>query len=122
MKWTPGVVTRKTIWSEGLFTLAIEAPEVSPFEPGQFLQLGVELDEGELVAGQVFFGKDGVGRAFGHAHRAVDALIGVDDEEVRPFAEGIDRAHVDAVGVLAADAGFGDDVGHGLELAPAGVA
>ena len=48
MKWTPGVVTRKTVWSEGLFTLAIEAPEVSPFEPGQFLQLGVELEDGHV--------------------------------------------------------------------------
>lgn len=48
MKWTPGVIAEKTVWSEGLFTLSVEAPEVSHFEPGQFLQLGIELPEGHI--------------------------------------------------------------------------
>src|SRR4030095_10504041 len=48
------------------------------------------------------------------------ALVGVDGQEVRAFTEAIDRADVDAVGVLAADAGFEDDVGHdkGVRSAP----
>jgi hypothetical protein len=50
--------------------------------------------------------------ALGDAHRAVDALVGLDDQHVRPLAEAIDRADVDAVGVLALDAGFNDDVSH----------
>ncbi len=48
MKWTPGIITNKTVWSEGLFTLSIQAPEVSPFEPGQFLQLGIEQPDGHV--------------------------------------------------------------------------
>ncbi|MEZ6135632.1 MAG: ferredoxin--NADP reductase [Pirellulaceae bacterium] len=48
MKWTPGVIERKIVWDEGLFTLVIRAPGVMPFEPGQFLQLGMELDDGHL--------------------------------------------------------------------------
>ncbi len=48
MKWTPGVIKHKTVWSEGLFTLAIEAPQVAHFEPGQFLQLGVETPQGHV--------------------------------------------------------------------------
>lgn len=48
MKWTVGVVQSKTIWAKGLFTLKVAAPDVVPFEPGQFLQLGLELDEGEV--------------------------------------------------------------------------
>ncbi len=48
MKWTPGVIANKTVWSEGLFTLAINAPEVGHFEPGQFLQLGIEQPEGHV--------------------------------------------------------------------------
>ncbi len=48
MKWTPGVVRHKKVWAEGLFTLQIEAPGVEPFEPGQFLQLGVEQPDGHL--------------------------------------------------------------------------
>src|SRR5438034_8255059 len=75
-------------------------------------QIGVELDHVLLIAGHVFLRHDRVDRALGNAHRAIDALIGSDGEEVRPFAEAVDRTHVDAVGVLAADARFGDDVGH----------
>lgn len=48
MKWTRGVIERKKIWADGLFTLEIRAPEVLPFEPGQFLQLGLELEDGHL--------------------------------------------------------------------------
>lgn len=48
MKWTPGVIRDKTVWADGLFTLAIEAPEVNHFEPGQFLQLGIDQPEGHL--------------------------------------------------------------------------
>ncbi|MFO1066083.1 MAG: ferredoxin--NADP reductase [Pirellulales bacterium] len=45
MHWTKAVVERKVIWAPGLFTISIRAPEVAPFEPGQFLQLGLALDE-----------------------------------------------------------------------------
>src|SRR3989338_31652 len=75
-------------------------------------QVGVELDESNLVGRQIFFGKDGVGRAFGDADGAVDAFIGVDDKHVRAFAEAVHGAHVHTIGVLALDAVFGDDVGH----------
>src|SRR5690606_8854569 len=34
-------------------------------------------------------------------------------QEVRAFVETVDRAHLDAVGVLALDAVLGDDEGHG---------
>ncbi|MCA9192960.1 MAG: ferredoxin--NADP reductase [Planctomycetales bacterium] len=47
MKWTPGVVQRKIVWSQGLFTLAVRAPDVAPFEAGQFLQLGIPLEDGQ---------------------------------------------------------------------------
>lgn len=48
MKWTRGVVERKVVWGQGLFTLGIRAPEVEAFEPGQFLQLGIEQADGHL--------------------------------------------------------------------------
>ena len=48
MKWTPGTIERKVVWEEGLFTLVVRAPEVEYFEPGQFLQLGMQLDDGHL--------------------------------------------------------------------------
>lgn len=48
MKWTPATIERKRVWDEGLFTLTVRAPEVHPFKPGQFLQLGMELPDGHL--------------------------------------------------------------------------
>jgi hypothetical protein len=65
-----------------------------------------------LVGGQVFFGKDGVDWALGNAHGAVDALIGVDGQEVGAFAKAIHGANVHTVGVFALDTGFGNNVGH----------
>jgi ferredoxin--NADP+ reductase len=41
MQWTSGIVERRQVWTEGLFTLSIRTPDVEPFEPGQFLQLGL---------------------------------------------------------------------------------
>jgi hypothetical protein len=55
---------------------------------------------------------DGFGRAFGFAHAAVDAFIGMDDEHVLAFIEAVHRAHFHAVHILALDAVLGDDVGH----------
>jgi len=46
--WTRATVTQRHVWEEGLFTLTVEAPQVLPFEPGQFLQLGLEI-EGQHV-------------------------------------------------------------------------
>ncbi|GAB5404963.1 MAG: ferredoxin--NADP(+) reductase [Aureliella sp.] len=48
MKWTHGVVKAKQIWASGLFTLQVHAPGVDSFEPGQFLQLGIDQPDGHL--------------------------------------------------------------------------
>src|ERR1019366_10109607 len=40
------------------------------------------------------------------------AGVWVDHEKVGPGVERIDRAHLDALGMLAVDTRFGDDVGH----------
>lgn len=48
LKWSNGKVVGKTTWAPGLYTLHVSCPDVAPFDPGQFLQLALELD-GELV-------------------------------------------------------------------------
>src|SRR4030095_5123302 len=75
-------------------------------------KLGIDPGEVLLVVGDIVLREDRLHGTFGDAQRAVDALVRIDHEEVRPFAEAVDRAYVDAVGVLALDAAFGDDVGH----------
>ena len=57
-------------------------------------------------------GQDRLDRAFRLAHAAVDALVGVDDQHVLALVEAVHGADLDAVHVLAPDAGFGDHVGH----------
>ena len=40
-KWCDAKVVRKQIWTDGLFTIEIESPDVKAFEPGQFLHLAL---------------------------------------------------------------------------------
>ncbi len=48
LQWINGRVAKKHVWFDGLFTLSIECPGVSPFECGQFLQIGVPLEDKHL--------------------------------------------------------------------------
>src|SRR3989441_10999578 len=75
-------------------------------------ELGVQRGELLLLLGHVFLGQDRVHRALGDAHGAIDAFIRVDHQHVRPLVEAVDGADIDAVGVLALDAAFGDDMSH----------
>src|SRR5216683_1856880 len=67
-------------------------------------------------------GDDRLVRAFGLADAAIDAFVGMDDEHVLALIEAIDRAHLDAIHQLALDAGFSDDVGHGVAFCSSGSA
>ena len=48
LQWISGTIARKHVWSDGLFTIAVRCPGVLPFEPGQFLQVGIPLPEKHL--------------------------------------------------------------------------
>ena len=48
MKFVEGKVVDKRIWSDGLFTLRVAASGVKPFEPGQYLQIGVTRPDKHL--------------------------------------------------------------------------
>src|SRR6185437_15914538 len=75
-------------------------------------ELGVEADHVLLVARDVLFRDDRVDGALGNADGAIDALVRIDGQEIGAFTKAVDRTDVDAIGVLAADARFQDDVGH----------
>jgi ferredoxin--NADP+ reductase len=47
-KWCEGTITERKVWSTGLFTLQIDAPQVESFLPGQFLHLGIPCPDGHL--------------------------------------------------------------------------
>ncbi len=76
-------------------------------------ELDVERDKVPLVIRHIFFSVDGIDGALRDADRTVNAFIGIDDQKIWTFAEAVDRADIDAVGVAALDAGFGDNVGLG---------
>lgn len=48
MQWIRGEIVGRKVWTDGLFTLSIQAPGVQSFEPGQFLQLGMDQPEKHL--------------------------------------------------------------------------
>src|SRR5215208_7645775 len=64
------------------------------------------------VLGDLVVGVDGFDRALGHAHGAVDALLGVDQIMVSLIVDAVNRARTHACGVLRADTRFGNNVGH----------
>src|SRR5262249_42510883 len=74
--------------------------------------LGVQLLVLGPLLGEIRLGKDGLGRTHRLAGPAVDALVGVDDQHVRPLVEAVDGAHLDAVGVLALHATVSNHVSH----------
>jgi hypothetical protein len=84
--------------------------DARPADAGEFY---IQSHHVLLVGRYVFFGVNGVDRALWDAHSAINALIGVDGEEIRAFAETVYRANIHAVGVFATDTGFGNNVGHG---------
>ena len=47
-KWCPATIVAKRIWTDGLFTITVDAPDVLPFVPGQFLQLSVTDGDGRI--------------------------------------------------------------------------
>jgi ferredoxin--NADP+ reductase len=47
--WCHGTVRRKQVWTDGLFTLQVAVDEVAPYEPGQFLQVGLGLGTDDHV-------------------------------------------------------------------------
>src|SRR5512134_2782 len=77
-------------------------------------ELGVRLGPVLLLVRNVVLGEDRLHRAFRNAQGAVDALVGIDDEHVGAFAEAIHRAYINAIGILALDAGLDHDVSHSI--------
>src|SRR5439155_7895334 len=62
-------------------------------------ELGVQGGEVLLLLGQVFLGNDRVHRAFGNAHRAIDAFVRIDHQHARSLVEALDGADIDPVGL-----------------------
>ncbi len=73
---------------------------------------GVQGGEVFPLFRQVVFVEDCFDGAFRDAGFAVDALVGMDVENLFPFVKTFDGAHYNAVGVFACEAWFSNDVCH----------
>ena len=71
----------------------------------------VDLDEGVPLVRERVLGEDRLDRALRLARAAVDALLGIDDEDAAELVDAVDRADIDARAVFDVDARLGDDVG-----------
>lgn len=75
-------------------------------------EIRVDLDEIPLIIGHIFLSVDCIDRTLGDADCAIDALVRINDQEIRALAKAIYRTDIDTVGVTAFDTGFGDNVSH----------
>src|SRR3984893_1557274 len=91
--------------------------------------VGVDLDVTRPLLGKLVLGEARIDRAGLDARVAIDALLGV-DVELRLVVvallllggmDAIHRADLNAREILGADAGLGDDVGHGRAMLAAPV-
>jgi hypothetical protein len=67
-----------------------------------------------LITWHIILGVNCIYWALWHADGAVNTLIGINDQKVWTFAKAIYWANVNTVGVFAADAGFSNNVSHGV--------
>ena len=72
----------------------------------------VDVEPRHIFLGNRHIREDRLNRTFRQTRVAVDARIGVDQQLVRKFVKGLDRAHGGTVGVFTFNAGFGNDIGH----------
>lgn len=72
----------------------------------------VELDEIDLRGSDFKNVHDRIHWALRHAHRALDAPVGINGNEVRSFNEAVHRANFHTVCVFALNAWLGDDESH----------
>ena len=79
-------------------------------------KFGIEFEIWLVFGLHVFFGNNGVDRAFGLTKRAVDAFFRVDNEVIWSFVEAVHRTYLDTICVLAFDAVLSNDEGHDQSL------
>lgn len=65
--------------------------------------------------------EDRFNRTFRQTGIAIDADIGIDQKQIRPFVEGLNRANRGAIGVFAFNTRFGNDVCHLVKNSPESV-
>jgi hypothetical protein len=71
-----------------------------------FGEFCIQSDELGLISRHFVFRIDGIHRALWLAQRAVDALVRVDNEEIRAFIEAVYRTHFHAISVFAVNTVF----------------
>ena len=76
-------------------------------------QVCINLEELQLILGNVFFWHDGIDRAFRHTQSAIDTLFRVNYQKIRALVETFNRADFHAIGVFTFNAVFKDDERHG---------
>src|SRR5690606_2175919 len=87
-------------------------PRSSSCGSGSVGERSILFDVVRPLRRNVGIGKDGLDWALWLAGAAVDALVGVDVVLIVRLVDTIDRADLDAAGVLGADTRFGDHVRH----------
>ena len=101
-----GGVQRIDAFGEGFLTFALQALSL----------VLVELDGVLLIVRHVVLCEDGFDRTFRDTGRAVDAVVGMNDEAVVEDVEASHGANINAIGEPAFDAIVGNYMGHDISF------
>jgi hypothetical protein len=69
-----------------------------------------------LITWHIIFGINSIDWTFWNADSAIDALIRINDQEVRTLTETIHWANINAIGVFTTNTSFSYNISHGINL------
>jgi hypothetical protein len=69
-----------------------------------------------LITWHIIFGINCIDWTLWNANSTINALIWINDQEVRALTEAIHWANVNAIGVLTTNTGFSYNISHGINL------
>jgi hypothetical protein len=77
-------------------------------------EFSIELNKRLLISRNIILSINSIYRALWYAYRAINALVRIDDQKIRALTKAVNWANVNAIGIFAADAGFCNNVSHGV--------
>ena len=67
-----------------------------------------------LISRHIIFRINCIDGTLWDTNSAINTLIWINHQKIRTFAEAVNWANINAVSIFAADAGFGNNVSHGI--------
>jgi hypothetical protein len=67
-----------------------------------------------LIGGNIIFSINGIDRTLWNADSTVNAFVWINHQKIGAFTKAVNWANINTISIFTTDAGFGNNVGHGL--------